>query len=230
MYTKRDAQIVRWIGGVGAASPEHVMGRFAMGRSWAYERLKQLVDTGLLVHRPLLHDRPGLYVASTEGLRSVHLQRLGVYRLGPGKFEHAWQVASVAVRLHLGLPGWSVLGERELRLREHDEGQLLASVSLGDLPGGRQALHRPDLVLISPQGGVWAVEVELSVKAPRRLQGICRGWARARYLEGVCYLAAPGPLRALERALIAVRAQDRVTVMALEHADLFAQTLRGEPR
>lgn len=228
MYTDLDAQIVRFIGGLGAASAEHVMGRFGMGRSWAYGRLKRLVGGGLLVQHRLLYGTPGLYSASAEGLRWVRSERLGVYRVGPGGFEHAWQVASVAVFLQSRLPGWLVLSERELRLRERDEQELLASVSVGESPGGRRALHRPDLALVSPRNRAWAVEVELSVKAPRRLQAICRGWARARHLEGVCYLAAPAPKRAVERALVAVRAEDRVMVLALEQARVLTQRLGGE--
>lgn len=35
MQTHRDAEIVGWLGRIGAASAEHVMARFQMGRSWA---------------------------------------------------------------------------------------------------------------------------------------------------------------------------------------------------
>ena len=61
-----------------------------------------------------------------------------------------------------------------------------------------------------------AVEVELSVKAPRRLSVICRGYARARHIERVYYLAAPAAARAVARAVGNVRAQERVMVLALE--------------
>ena len=60
-----------------------------------------------------------------------------------------------------------------------------------------------------------AVEVELSVKAPRRLAAICRGWARARQVDAVYYLAAPAAARALQRAVSEVRAEDRITVLPL---------------
>ncbi len=36
MQTEKDAEIVGWVGRVGAAGAEHVMGRFGMRRSWAY--------------------------------------------------------------------------------------------------------------------------------------------------------------------------------------------------
>src|SRR5438105_7581988 len=92
MHTDRDQEIVAWIGRLGAAGAEHVMERFAMGRSWAYARLNRLVAEGVLEQHTLLHRQPGLYVATAEGLRWCGLQRLGVYRVGPGGFLHAREV------------------------------------------------------------------------------------------------------------------------------------------
>jgi hypothetical protein len=54
MQTARDAEIIRWLGRIGAASAEDVMGRFDMGRSWAYARLNRLVRDGLLEQKTLL--------------------------------------------------------------------------------------------------------------------------------------------------------------------------------
>jgi hypothetical protein len=69
VQTDRDAVIVGWIGGLGAAGAEHVMSRFQMGRSWAYERLPQLTKDGLLEQQRLLYGKPGPYIASKAGLR-----------------------------------------------------------------------------------------------------------------------------------------------------------------
>jgi hypothetical protein len=228
MQTERDAEIVGWVGRVGAAGAEHVMERFAMGRSWAYARLASLVAGGLLEQRTLLYRKPGLYVATAEGLRWRGLERLGVYRVSPGGFEHAEHVASVAVALHRGFPGWEVLSEREIRIGESDRGELLASARVGELPGGRAALHRPDLAVVSPEGRVLAIEVELSVKASRRLAAICRGWARARHVGHVYYLAAPAAARAVTRAVGETRAEGRVTVLPLGDAVTLAGVERGE--
>jgi hypothetical protein len=228
MQTEKDAEIVGWIGRVGAAGAEHVMARFGMGRSWAYARLSRLVADGLLEQKMLLYRKPGLYVASAEGLRWCGLQRLGVYRVGSGGFQHAQQVATAVVGLHAGLPGWEVLSERELRVTESERGELVASGRVGELPGGRPALHRPDFAGISPEGRVVAVEVELSVKAPRRLAGICRGYARARHVERVYYLAASAPARAVNRAVAETRAQDRVSVLALWDVEALIEAECGE--
>jgi hypothetical protein len=204
------------------------MGRFQMGRSWAYARLASLVADGLLEQKQLLHRQPGLYVATAEGLRWRGLQRLGVHKLSVGGFEHARRVATAAVALHRRLPGWTILSERELRVVESECGELVASARLGDLPGGRPAVHRPDLALISPQHRVLAVEVELSVKAPRRLQAICRGYARARHIGHVYYLANRAAARAVSRAVADTRAQDRITVLAREDTNALITAERAE--
>jgi|SRR5580698_8894370 hypothetical protein len=215
MQTEKDAEIVGWVGRIGAAGAEDVMARFGMGRSWAYARLSRLVADGLLEQKTLLYRQPGLYVASAEGLRWCGLTRLGVYRVGPGGFQHAQQVATVAVALHMGLPGRELRSEREIRAAESNDGELVVSVRVGELPGSRPALHRPDLAVVAPDGRVVAVEVELSVKAPRRLAAICRGYARARHIDHVYYLAAAAAGRAVARAVADTRAGDRIAVLAL---------------
>jgi hypothetical protein len=228
MHTEKDAEIVDWIGRVGAAGAEHVMGRFEMSRSCAYEHLSRLVWDGLLEQKVLLYRKPGLYVATVEGLRRCGLERLVTYRVSSGGFEHAQEVASAAVALHAGLPGWELLSERELRVEEGDRAELVASARLGELPGGRPALHRPDLALISPEGRTLAVEIELSIKAPRRLGAICRAWARARHVSHVYYLADAAPARAVSRAIAETRAGDRITVFPLQDAASLIEAEREE--
>jgi hypothetical protein len=219
MQTDRDAEIVDWIGRVGAAGAGHVMGRFYMGRSWAYTRLSKLVMDGLLEQRTLLYRQPGLYLATADGLRWQGLQRLGVYKVSPGGFQHAWEVANAAVSLHRVLPDWEVLSEREIRIQESDQGELIASTKLGELPGGRPALHRPDLALVSPDGNLVAIEVELSVKAPRRLAAICRAWARARHISATYYIATPAAASAVQRAIAETRSADRIVVLPIEEPE-----------
>jgi hypothetical protein len=194
MQTCRDAQIVGWIGRLGAAGAEHVMRRFAMGRSMAYHRLGLLHKDGLLEHHAVLFGRPGMYTATNVGLRWQHLDRLGAYKVSPGGFEHAWQVAHAAIELERTLPSWQVRRGREVRSSETDSDELYASVQVGQI-AGHAKLHRPDLVLVSSGGRrIVPIEVELSVKSAARLAAICRGWARARHVSCVYYLAADGPV------------------------------------
>ncbi len=121
------------------------------------------------------------------------------------------------------------MSERELRVAEGDEGKLLASVSSANCPGA-PGLHRPDLALIGRDNRVLAVELELSIKAPRRLQAICRAYARSRHLAHVYYLATPAVQRAVSRAIAEVRAKDRVAVLALDDVDGIAEAIDGRVR
>ncbi len=215
MQTDRDAQIVGWIGGLGAAGAEHVAGRFGMSSSMAYRRLALLVRDKLLVQHYVLYARPVLYAATRQGMRWRGLSGFEACVITPGTFEHAWQVAEVAVPLIRGLPGWQVWSDRELRWHERQERQLLGSVRVGSRGGDRPALHRPDLVLRSPRGRVVAIEVELSVKDRARLKKICLGWARARHVDAVYYLATPHAAKAVGRAVADTRAEDRIQVLGL---------------
>lgn len=224
MNTRRDAEIVAFIGSLGAAGAVHVRERFGMSGDSAYRRLRLLRGEGLVCVHRVLWGRPGLYTATRAGLRWQGLERLGVTRLGPGSFEHAWELASAAVALERRLPGHELVGERLLRIREHDEG-LIASVVVARLAGGRAVLHRPDLALLRPDGGAVAVEVELSVKAPSRLAAICQAYARARHIEQVFYLATPPAARALARAVRETRAGDRVTILDLRGGEAVARVL-----
>lgn len=222
MQTRRDGEIVTWIGGLGAAGAEHVAERFGVGIKKAYARLHLLTADGLLEHTVLLHRRPGVYSATRQGLRWQGLEYLPVVRVSPGGFEHAWQVAAVAAALHCHLPDSELLGEREIKAREiASKGELLASAQLGMI-GSHRKLHRPDLAAISRSGRVLAIEVELSVKAPARLAQICRGWTRARHVDHVYYLATPRAERAVQRAVRAVKAEDFITVLPLHCATAVA--------
>lgn len=232
MQTARDAEIVHFIGQVGAGSADHIMARFGMGRSWAYARLSSLVRDGLLEQRTLLHRQPGLYIATREGLRWTHQSRVGVFRVSPGGFRHAWELTTVVVGLQARLPGWQVIAEREMRARERNTEIPIGSVRLAELPGGGVALHRPDIALVSalPDRERYAdvVEVELSLKSAQRLSLILRAYTRARHLNHVYYLAAPEVIGPLGRAVSAMRASDVVTVLALDALDELAQSVAGE--
>ncbi len=111
------------------------------------------------------------------------------------------------------------MGEPRLRAAELEAGGPIASAALGSLPDGRARLRRPDLVLFSPDAQLpVAVEVELSVKAARRLEAICRAWARCRIVSEVRYYAPPPVARAVSRAVSVVHAHDAVRVLSLEEA------------
>ena len=218
MVTDRDRSIVEWIGRLGAASAADAMERFAMGRSQTYLRLGVLVDEGLLEPRQPIRGQPTLYVATREGLLWAQLGRLEPCRVGVASATHWAQCARLAAVLERTDPAYRVCSEREIRAAELDAGAPVASAVLGRLPDGRPRLRRADLVLMPRGEGrrPVAVEVELAVKWARRLEAICRAWARCRLVESVRYYASPAAARAVARAVERVHAHDVIEIYSLD--------------
>jgi hypothetical protein len=219
--------LLRWTVRLGAVTPEALAQHEGLTLASARGRLHAAERAGLLRGRRVLAGAPVLYTATRAGLRASGLRGLEPCRVTVANALHAIECARVAAALEFAYPEHRVVGERELRRDERESGTPLASSCLGLGPGGVPLLHRPDLVLW-PDGGTErlpvAVEVELTVKAPRRLLEICRAWARCRCVAGTLYLASEpvqGPLaRAIERA----QAGERIALVALD-----ALGLRDEP-
>ncbi len=222
-----DAEIVEWIGRLGAAGVDHVGARFGICHSWTAKRLLALERDGLLVAHWILRARPALYVASGRGLQWPGLSGLRVCEVGAARFEHLWQIAEAAGALSAGLPDWRLLSEREIAWRERERRELLGSVRVGTSGGSARRLHRPDLVLLSPAGRVVAIEVELTRKEGPRLVAICNGWARARHVDAVYYLANAKPALTVGRAVRRTRAEDRITVLPLGETAEVVRLERG---
>jgi hypothetical protein len=222
------ADLIHWTAGLGAVTAESLARREGSSVATARARLTAAVRAGQLVrHRPLTAE-PALYVVARAGLRATSLEGFEPVRVGAASAGHMVACAHAAAALQRLYPRHELIGEPALRRVERFTQARLASVSLsglgrsvalGELGRSAAGTHRPDLVLMPKSGRdalPVAVEVELTVKAPRRLEAICSAWARARHVEGVLYLAAPNVRRALARAIEAARAEERIAVVPLE--------------
>jgi len=166
-----------------------------------------------------------LYTLTRAGMRNCGLRGLDPCRVSAANAQHLIVCAAVAASLEGCYPDHLLLGERELRRDERERGVPLASARMGIGPDGGPVLHRPDLVLwprASADPGTIeeelpvAVEVELTIKAARRLADICLAWARCRCVAGVLYIAPPAVQRALERAIDRAQAHERIVVVGLD--------------
>jgi hypothetical protein len=210
--------ILQWTARIGAVTAEALADRQGTAVALARSRLRAAERDRLLSRRRPLVGQPGLYTVTRAGLRVSGLRGLEPCRITPPNAMHLIACARAAAALERCYPDHRVLGERELRRDERERGMRLASASLGAGPDDAQLLHRPDLVLWpTGDGGSLpvAVEVELTVKSPRRLADICRAWARCRCVAGVLYLAAPGVEHALQRALERAGAGERIVAVPL---------------
>jgi len=229
------AAIVRWTARLGAVTADALAIHEDASLAAARRRLGALETAGWLVRTRPLAGRPALYTATRTGLRIAGLCGLGPCRVSAAGAQHLIECARVAAVLERRYPDHLVAGERELRRDERERGAPLASARLGTGPRGEPLLHRPDLVLWpevcageahGPGGGAVgravadgrpvAVEVELTVKAPRRLAEICLAWARCRSVAGVVYVAPPEVGRALARAIERSAAHGRIVVVELD--------------
>jgi hypothetical protein len=211
----RDRELVRFVGRHGLVRVGHVMEAMEVGRTATYRRVASCVDAGLLEGVELLRSEPRLLRATRDGLRYAGLG-LSVAEVSPGSVDHWLRCASVALRSAKEIGQDRVLTEREIVLAEQIEGRAIASAEVESLSSGRRRMHRADLALLTDAGTV-AIEVELTPKAPRRLEGLMRSWRRAvgaGVVSEVRYLCEPGQTRrAVERAIANVRAERLITVL-----------------
>ena len=213
------AALLRWAAGLGAVTAEALAAREGCSLSSARSRLLAAARIGLLTRERPLVGRPALYTATRAGMRACGLRGLDPCRVTSSNAMHMIVCAEVAAALDGCYPDHRLLGERELRRDEREYGATLASAVMRTAGAGRAALHRPDLVLWpngEDDGLPVAVEVELTIKAPRRLVDICIAWARCRCVAGVLYLVAPEVERPLAVAIDRARARARIALVPLD--------------
>jgi hypothetical protein len=214
--------LVHWTARLGAVTAEALAESARLSVPSARARLSGAERRGLVRGwRPLV-DQPRLFTATRAGLRAVGCTELAPATVSASNTRHSVVCAAVAATLERAYPHALLIGEPELRSHRRE-----LCVAIGALrsraPGAEGAArsHRPDLALCSREAlsCPLAVEVELTVKAPRRLLEICLAWARCRSVCGVLYLAAPEVLQPLSRAIDRARAHERIAVARLELGD-----------
>ncbi len=217
-HPRERVELVRIAARLGALTAESLALSEQRSVSSARGRLLAAERAGLLARSRPLAREPALYVATAAGLRAAALHGFEPARVSAANARHAIACAAAASALATAYRGYVVSSERELRRDERAYGEALASARLPARAGWERAqLHRPDLVLWPRAGGLpVAVEVELTVKAPRRLLEICTAWSRCRCVAGVLYLASREARRPLERALREARAGAQIALLGLD--------------
>jgi hypothetical protein len=211
--------ILRWVVRLGAVTADALAQRNGLTVVSARARLTAAERAGLLCRRRLLTDQPALYAATRAGVRASGLTGFEPCCISVANAAHTLACARVAAALERAYPDHSLMGERELRRDEREFGAAIASACFGVGRDGAALLHRPDLVLWphSPRESLpVAVEIELTVKAPRRLLEICRAWARCRCVAGTLYLAGADVRSPLARAITRAGASERIVVVELD--------------
>jgi len=211
------ATLLFWTSDIGAVTADALATLRETTIGSARAQLAAAARAGLLARLRPLAGEPAIYVLGRAGMRSCGLPGSEAVRVSHANAGHLVACARVAAALARSYPDHVVLGEHALRRLEREAGRVLASAVVGRGSHGEPLLHRPDLVLGRLAGDSLpiAVEVELTVKAPRRLAQICRAWARCRDIAGVLYLAAPPVERALTRAIAEAHAHAAIVALPL---------------
>ncbi|HEX5308615.1 MAG TPA: hypothetical protein VFW38_05990 [Solirubrobacteraceae bacterium] len=211
-------ELLRWTASLGAITADALALRRGISQASARGRLAAACRRGQLTRSQPLNGRPALFTLTVKGAHSIGLIGLRRCQVADATAGHSIECAWVAAALERCYPDRRVLGERELRLIERDRGRALASARLFGACAESDRVHRPDLVLVSADRTMRpvAVEVELSVKAPRRLREICRAWRRCREVAGVIYLVNSLTRAPVSRAVRDAGAQERIAVLTLD--------------
>ncbi len=215
--TPEQLDIVRWTASLGAITAEALALRLGVSPPSARARLSAVQRRGLLSRKRPLVESPALFAATRTGLRASGVRGIKPGGISASSAHHLAVCAAAAAALERCYPDHRLVGEPELHRDERERGHPLACAVLSSVATGTRGSHHPDLVLWphATNDLPVAVEVELTVKAPRRLVQICRGWARCRQVAGVLYLTTDPVQRALERAIEETRAGDRIVAVPL---------------
>ncbi|HEX4466402.1 MAG TPA: hypothetical protein VH025_04385 [Solirubrobacteraceae bacterium] len=216
--------VIRWTAAIGAITAEALAETHQISAASARARLGVAARQRLLRRNRPLTEVPTLYSVTAAGLAAAGLDGFAACRISAANCQHTAACVHAAAELQRRYPDRRVSGERELRLEERRAQRPVASAIVrGGMHGA--TLHRPDLVLWPREHDCErpvAVEIELTIKSPRRLEAICRAWSRSRVVAGVVYFAPPDVERALTRAIHSARAEHQIAVLALETLPLAA--------
>lgn len=186
IFTPRDAEILRWINGHGFATGRQVADWLDIRYQSIHPRLKFMAETNYLTTKRVGHN-----------LLALRLTKSGVTQCGDdlpplktirfGSFFHDLQLIDLVTRLSQETGG-QFTTERRLRQER-------------GLKGVGLPTHIPDGLLKLDGKPPIAIELELSAKGWRRLQGILQNYAADFDIGEVWYFAGNDALRRrLERA------------------------------
>jgi hypothetical protein len=183
----------------------------------AARRLRELKADGLLRSDRPFAEQPPCYQVTRQGLGVIESRLPAPRSVDRAGYRHDIGVGWLWLAAHAGVWGEmrEVVSERTMRSRDgKSPGSERFGVRLGGLgAGGRERFHYPDLLLVDPNGHRVAVELELSSKGRRRIEGILAGYAADPRISAVLYLVdRPSVGRVIEASARALGIADLVHV------------------
>lgn len=193
----------------------HVRELLGASQQAAEVRVRRLVEAGLAGRQRIFEGQPAACWITRRGLDAIG-SSLPAPGLNFKEYRHDVGVGWVWLGARRGVFGElrGVVSERTMRSADRRDGAPGRRYGVGAGAAGR--LHYPDLSLETVGGHRVAVELELTGKGRRRLDGIMLGYAADPRIDGVLYLCPRGRVgtgvrEAARRAGIG----DRVSVQLL---------------
>jgi hypothetical protein len=190
--TRRDVEVLAFAAEHRFVMADHLSSLLGITPAAADTRVAALARAGFVTREHVFHQQPPCHRITARGL-SVTGSALQPPRRDLRCYEHDVGVAWLWLAARDGRfgPTRAVLGERRLRSEDarREPGEQPLAVRLGGFgAAGVERLHYPDLLLVDPEGRRIALELELTAKGRRRLEGILGGYGADDRIDAVVYL------------------------------------------
>jgi hypothetical protein len=190
--TDRDRELLELVAEHRLVLGSHVQALLGVSPGAAATRLRALARAGFVTSQRPFHAEPPCYQIRPRGLAAIASER-SVPRIDLRCYAHDVGAAWLWIAAREGTfgPLRDVLGERRLRSldAQPDRSGPPYGVRLGGLGAhGRERLHYPDLLLITPDGRRIGLELELSSKGRVRREKILAGYGADARVDAVLYL------------------------------------------
>ena len=171
--------------------------------------LRPWLKEEVISYRTFFNRQKGCIWLTPKGLKYAQLNpRLRYYEPSPSSLPHMYAVNEVRLLIEARFPEYTWRSERELRAQQN------ANAKDSTPP------HVPDAELISPDGDVRAIEVELTIRAEKRLEAIVFELAANKRYNAIWYYLPENVYSAVTKA---------VRKLPPEHRKRFAFfTLKGD--
>jgi hypothetical protein len=210
LITERDQALLSFVAQHRLVLTSHIQVLLSISHDAARARLRTLRAAGLLAGERLFHGQPPCWWITRKGLPLIGSQ-LPAPRIDVRSYRHDIGLGWVWLAAQRGAfgPLREVISERTMRSRDgatardsigQGRTEEPFGVRLGGVgPAGRERLHYPDLLLITPDRGRVGVELELTTKERTRREWILSGYGADPSFDAVLYLVdRPAVARAVE--------------------------------
>lgn len=187
--TTRDIAVITFINDFGFCEIRHIAKQFKMTQSNAYALMNRLCNAGLVVHRRIYYQRPGVYMATKSGAKLTKLSP--VSKVAENIYEHHLLVIDVFQKITQLYPTSKWTSERWLTKDKFANGF-----------SGRKPHIADGLVALPELDKPIAVEVELTQKGQRRLQLILNSYITHSEVGDVWYFCTDQTLEWVRRCSV----------------------------